>query len=237
MGTILDKVEPVEINQEDEIVFSWKNLAVNHLKTVIENKKYLKRIIFGGFLFVILIGLFITTQFVNNKKNHLSTLTNKNNEIILNKLNQVNEQLETLARSPSNSKEQQLKLQSIEKNIAEIHQSLVAVAKTADIQKISTQIESVKDVVDSQMNEIKKAVSEYAGNKQYLDPNSLPFHVISIDVISGEPYVSVNYQDHVSPLGISDMLSGWRLITADYDVNMAEFVNDKNQYVKINLQG
>lgn len=235
MGTTLHKIEPVAVEQEDEAATtSWRNLAVDQFKKMIRNKKYLTVtiLIFSLLLFI---TIFITAQYVNNKKSNLSSLTNKHNEIILNKLNQVNDQLEALVRNPSNSKEQYLKLQGIEKNIAEIHQSLVAVAKTTDIQKVSTQIASVKDTVDSLMSDIKKAMSEYGGNKQYLDPNALPFHVVAIDVISGEPYVSVNYQDHVSPLGISDMLASWRLIAADYDLNVAEFVNNKNQSVKINL--
>jgi hypothetical protein len=238
MGNTLHKVEQMAVDQEDEATgSSWRNLVVIQFKKVIQNKKYLKVIIMIASILALFVAIIITAHYVNNKKSNLSSLTNKHNEIILSKLNQVNDQLETLARNPSNSKEQYLTLQGIEKNVAEIHQSLVAVAKIADIQKISNQIDSVKDAVDSQMSDIKKAMSEQGGNKQYLDPNALPFHVVAIDVISGEPYVSVNYQDHVSPLGISDMLAGWRLITADYDLNVAEFVNEKNQSVKINLQG
>jgi len=65
----------------------------------------------------------------------------------------------------------------------------------------------------------------------------LPFHVLAVDVIAGEAYVSVDYAHHVSPMALDDLLGSWRLDSADYDSNTAEFVNEKNQFVRVNLKG
>ncbi len=87
------------------------------------------------------------------------------------------------------------------------------------------------------MLDLKKSVSSSLGNKEYLDSSLLPFQVISIDVIGGEPYISINYADHISPLGVGDLLVGWRVTSADSDQGIAVFVNEKNQFIRISLQG
>jgi hypothetical protein len=169
-------------------------------------------------------------------ENHSTGTQNKKTDVVMRELNEISAQVHAVSKNP-NIKEQNKEFYVIEKNIAVVQQSIADVAKSSDVQKVSNQITSVKDDVDSQMNDIKKSVAEGMGNKQYLDESSLPFNIISVDVVSSEPYVSVNYSDHVTPLGISDTLANWRLVAADFDGRSAEFVNEKNQYVKVNLKG
>jgi hypothetical protein len=169
-------------------------------------------------------------------ENRSTGTENKKNDAVMRELNEISAEVHTVSMNP-NIKEQNKEFDLIEKNIAAVQQTIADVAKSSDVQKVSNQITSVKDDVDFQMNDIKKAVSEGMGNKQYLDESSLPFSIISVDVVSSEPYVSVNYADHITPLGISDTLANWRLVSADFDGRSAEFVNEKNQYVKISLKG
>ncbi len=185
--------------------------------------------------FLLMSGLMCTLVVVK----HISDGTRKANrsDTILRQLNAMHIILKEVVSNPSNSKQEQIVLKRLEDNMASVQKSLMNVAKSSDIQEVSKQISLVKDDIDSQMVDLKKSVSSSLGNKEYLDASSLPFYVISIDVIGGEPYVSINYADHISPLGIGDLLVGWRVTSADSDQSVAVFVNEKNQFVRISLQG
>jgi hypothetical protein len=56
--------------------------------------------------------------------------------------------------------------------------------------------------MDTQMNSLAKDIAG-GMNKTYLDPKVLPFKVISIDVISGQPFITID-DEH------SNRISGWR---------------------------
>lgn len=207
----------------------------NSLIKILNFKAFIKYTILMAILVTgIGVGIFSFKQ-LNSQQNHF-TLQMKHNEKILRELNDIESQLELLMKNPSSHVQKQELLQ-IENHVLELQKSMGEVAKSSDIQTISNQIASVKDAMNEQMSDIKQTVSSSMGNKEYLDATVLPFKVITIDVIGDEPYVSVNYANHVSPIGVSDVLAGWRLIFADFDTNVAEFRNDKKQYVKVSLQG
>jgi hypothetical protein len=170
-------------------------------------------------------------------KTSASAQLNKRNEIILKELNEIKSVLHEVEGNPYNTKEQQQVLKNLEKDFQNAQKSMTDVAKSADIQKVSLEIASVKDDIDSQLHDIKKTISETGSSKEYLNANVLPFHVISVDVIAGQPYVSVEYANHVSPLSIGDELAGWRVVSTDYQSTVSEFINDKNQHIKVSLQG
>jgi hypothetical protein len=180
------------------------------------------------FILSVLIVFFISAIVGTHRHNtmdNLITFQNKHTEIILRKLNDINATLHDVSSKPANAKQQA------------VLQSIVNVAKGSDIKMVSSQIALAKDDIDSQLNNLKKSISESVGSKQYLDEKVLPFHVISIDVIAGQSYVSIEYAHHILPLATSDLMAGWRVISADFDSGIAEFVNEKNQYVKVSLQG
>ena len=161
----------------------------------------------------------------------------KKNELILLQLQEIDKKLSDIVSNPGDSKLQQEAELTAQRDIVDIQKSILDVAKSADLQKLSIQISSVKEDVDAQMSELKKAVTEGAANKQYLDADILPFHVVAVDVISGQRYVSINYADHVTPLALGETLAGWRLTQADFDSYSCEFVNEKNQFVHVSLPG
>ena len=83
----------------------------------------------------------------------------------------------------------------------------------------------------------KKWSQELMAENNTLKPRSLSFQVVAVDIIGGLPFVSVNDESHLFPLGLGDTLAGWELVSADYDAGIAEFANKNNQYVKVNAQG
>lgn len=165
------------------------------------------------------------------------TLQYKRNDVILHKLNDINATVHTLESNPATTIQQKAALQSLQDDVISIKNSINDTAKTIDIQKISEQLASVKNDLDANITDLKKSVSQGMGNKEYVDASALPFHVVSIDIIAGQPYVSVDYGTHILPLTIGDLLTDWRVAYVDYDTGIAEFINEKGQHVKVDIQG
>ena len=198
------------------------------------DKKYFYVTAFFVVLFILLI---LMLSYKKSSTRNISSLQKQHNEVILKKLNEINDTLLAVKNNPVTTKQQQHDLVNIEESILSLQKTITEVAKSSEIQKISSQIASVKDDVNTQINDLKKSISESMGNKQYLDASALPFHVIAIDVIGGQAYVSVDYANHIFPLAIGDILTGWRVSNSDYDSSVAEFVNEKNQFVRISMKG
>ena len=170
------------------------------------------------------------------KNNHILITQAQYSEAILRELNGVQNQLDIIAGDTNNPKQQSV-LNTIQGQLSTLRESMVEIAKASDIQKVSSQIAFVKNDVDIKMSDMMHAVTSFNGGKQYLDSKALPFHVLAVDMIAGLPYVSVDYSNHVSPLTVGDSLAGWQVVAAYTDAAVAEFVNDKNQYVKVVVQG
>lgn len=210
----------------------WFNELYAQVEKYSKNKKIIT------ILFVIFSLFFIL--FVDYKQKNLIELIstqNKRSEISLRQLNEINSVIHNLEINPSNTKSQLDTLHVLEKNIEIIKASMIDIAKNTDIQKVSNQVESIKDEINSQLGDLKTLISQSIGKKDYLDASTLPFHVISIDVIAGQPYVSVQYENIVSPLSIGDLLAGWRVINISFESGIVEFENEKDQYIKVSLQG
>lgn len=153
----------------------------------------------------------------------ISTQIQQNNTAkeTLKQINDIQAQLQALQNAPQNSEAFKDSLTKINSDLGDVQQSIL----------------SMKDDMDTQMTELKKEVNANPNMKQYLDPKELPFKVISIDVLSEQPFVSVNYDDHIQPMAIQDALAGWQLVQADYSTATAEFKNTKDQYVKVMIEG
>ncbi len=156
---------------------------------------------------------------------------NKRTSIILNEITDLKDQVKSLS---VNSKYAD-KYKAITAGLDFLQHSIPELAKSSDIQKMSNQLASMKDDVDSQMFDLKKAVANSSDVKQYVNAKVLPFHVISIDVISQQPFVSIEYATHITPLAVGDTVAGWQITSADYDAAQVEFKNDHDQYVKVSL--
>jgi hypothetical protein len=195
-------------------------------------KKYEGAIVIGA-IFIFSLALF---SYHVLSGHHAALIQNKQGEIVLRELSAIQSELK-IALHHTRSQKQQAVLSTLQQELLSVQQSITATAKVSDIQKVSGEIASVKDDVDLQMSDIKKAMAGTSNGKQYLEASTLPFHIVSVDSIAGLPYVSVDYEHHVSPLAVGDQLAGWQVVAANNDVGVAEFVNDKNQYVKVLATG
>lgn len=211
----------------------WINDLANQTKIIFEERK-------SPIVIISLCATLLYSCVINYKNNNLANVIssqNARNVIISREINDIKFLLHDIESNPLNTQKQQEELQSLEKKIDSTQKSMTEVAKSTEVQNISNQISSVKDDFDSRLSDLKKTMSEGNGNKEFLSSDSLPFHVISIDVIAGQSYVSIDFEHHISPLSIGDMLAGWQLITADSITGTAEFKNETNQFIKISLYG
>lgn len=193
------------------------------------------KIIIGSvFLFLFLIFHVLLVLYQSHSILNQSTKNSKHSHIIIEKLREINDSLILMKTNSSMSHHQQNLLLKLEKDFASLEASIVDVAKSSELKDVSTLVTTMKNDVNSQFGDLKKMIS--GGNKEYLDVSSLPFHIISVDVIGGQAYATVDYVNRVFPLSIGDTVAGWRLNQADYDLHVVEFVNEKNQFVKANLK-
>lgn len=190
-------------------------------------KKYLNKEMILMVIPIILIILIIFSFL------HFAWKTNHDTQSVTAQLNTVQRALNQLSYHNQNPEDFKDTLNSISNNMSSLQKSIDQSAKSSDVDKITAQI----TVITQSVGELKKLVAESGNGKEYLDANSLPFKVISVDVISQQPFVSIDYQNHITPLGIGDTVAGWEIVSADYDNAAAEFKNSKDQYVKVNLQG
>lgn len=189
---------------------------------------------------VVTINFLILLLILANKicsTQNISLQQKKNSGLILRKVNEINDALTILKSYPTLTKQQEIAFQNMEKNIFSLQKGIYESAKTSEIQKMSNQIESFKDDIHTYLGELKRLITGASGNKQFIDASILPFHVIAVDVIAGQAYVSVDYDNHIFPLAIGDILAGWRVNNTDYDLNRVEFVNAKNEFIRLNMKG
>ncbi len=190
-------------------------------------KPYLNKEMFMIIMPIILIILIILSFL------HFAWKSDHESQSVTAQLNTVQRALNQLFYHNQKPQDFKESLNSISNNMTSLQKSIDQSAKSTEVEKIVAQTTLIKQNID----ELKKLVAESGNGKEYLDAKTLPFKVISVDVISQQPFVSIDYQNHITPLGIGDTVAGWEIVSADYDHATAEFKNNKDQYVKVNLQG
>lgn len=192
------------------------------------NKK--SRIVLGIAVLILFVTLLIGNQATTRTSYH-----KESNQIAV-KLNDINVQLNKLSSHPKVSGAYESALNAIRQDVHSMNKSVLLMAKSEEVKNVSSQILTLKEDINSGLRDLKKSVSSGVDNKELLNADVLPFEVIAIDVIAGQPYVSVDYDKHIIPIAVGDLLASWRVNNVDYDLKMAEFRNEKNQFVRVTLK-
>lgn len=195
---------------------------------ILGNKK--ARIVLGSVVFVL-----FSTFLIGNQATTRADYQKESNQIAV-KLNDINVQLNKLSSHPKVSGAYESALNAIRQDVRSMNESVLLMAKSEEVKNVSSQILTLKEDINSGLRDLKKSVSSGMDNKELLSEDVLPFQVIAIDVIAGQPYVSVDYDKHIIPIAVGDFLASWRVNNVDYDLKVAEFRNEKNQFVRVNLQ-
>lgn len=115
---------------------------------------------------------------------------------------------------------------SVSQLATQMNETLASSIQNSDL-KLQEGLSAVSQSLDA-MKQTKQPI-------QYLKPSDLPFEVIAIDSIEGQPIVSANYDYKTTPLDVGFNLAGWELLNANYAKQRAEFVNKQHQHVVIQL--
>jgi hypothetical protein len=180
--------------------------------------------------------LFFLTLICMVYQNHNTGLaagaTDKRSITILTQINSLQGQLQKIDFN-QNSKSLKATVSSLSNQLADIEKTLTENAKNTEIEKINQHLTTL----ETDISELGNTISAQFNQKKYLNEKILPFQVSYLDMISGQPFVSVNYQHHITPLGIGDQLNGWTMTAADYAAQTVEFANGQGQYIKMALGG
>jgi hypothetical protein len=204
------------------------------LKMILWHQKNIWRmpLLSAGIIFIVF-GVFSGGMIYQSEKISLFTAHEKiKSESILSNLQLIDNQLQNLSAHASDTKDMATNITTIKNEIESIKSNILT---KNDASKITSQISSFQNDMDTQMNSLEKNIAGGI-NKTYLDEKVLPFKVISIDVISGQPFITVDYEHHQTALQVGDSLVNWKIITVDYQNQTVEFQNDKGQFVKVILQ-
>ncbi len=177
----------------------------------------------------ILIYLFFVSADKNQSRQ--IQLESRQNQVMAMRLNDVQS---TLKKMSSNLPDSEFKttLQQLSSNVNDVGKHIADTAKTVDVKQLSTQLTEIKSDID----DLQKMLSDSIG-LAYSNPKLLPFQITAMDVISGQPFITIAYDHHLWPMGIGDVIAAWQLVSVDYRSETAEFVNDAGQRVKISNKG
>jgi hypothetical protein len=154
------------------------------------------------------------------------------NHTFLNQMNAVQQQITQLSEEDVNTDNVKSSLAHISTDISAIKSEEALTATSTDMNKVENQLAIIKQAMD----ELKKLAVQNNNGKEFIDAKNLPFKVLSVDVIAQQPFVSIQYDHHITPLGIGDTIAGWQIVDADYSNGSVEFKNNQSQYIKVNLQ-
>lgn len=187
---------------------------------------------------MLLVALLLMIYIFNGKRNinNFVAMEQKNAVVIINRLQNIDSQLNQLTSTHYTPENFKTNIVNISSEIASLKSMLSSTVNKVDIQNVANQITSAKDELNTNILDIKKAVIDSSQSKQYISLKSLPFKVVSIDVISEKSFVSIEYDNHITPLLLGDSVAGWNLTSASYETGMAEFKNTKDQYIKLSIK-
>lgn len=103
---------------------------------------------------------------------------------------------------------------------------------------ITDQIQASTATLQKQLQTINTALIKLQKEQEhvkYLKPGDLPFKVVSIDNIQQNNVVTIDYNDTTFPIEVGSYVAAWKLISADFVSQKAEFINSKKQHVVVDL--
>lgn len=147
--------------------------------------------------------------------NQLTKTITTDNHLTQNEITQLSEEVQAVQ-----TRAQEL---SDQKDLSQLSQSLSQ----------SNQLLSQKVVdLENNVSDVKQILQPYT----FIDPKNLPFKVISLDVWDGTPYATVNIDGEEDLMGLNETRSGWTVDSMDFVNRQIVFKNQKDQYIKFQLE-
>lgn len=193
-----------------------KNLArFNWIMTLCFRNKYL---LFIAAVFFVLVSY--------EQLNHHATMQYHQSISLNHELKQIQETLNEIVNI-SMSNQQQTIRDKTNKSFSLLQQTLI---------ELESQISATQENMNAHFKIIHEALVDKKEDKPYMDANVLPFHVISVDMMEDQAFVSIDYGNHTTPLQVGEWIGGWQVFKLNVDSAAVEFVNANKQYVKVRLK-
>jgi len=147
--------------------------------------------------------------------NQLTQVIASNNHLTQNEISQLSQQVQAI----------QLRAQQLsdQDDVKQLSQSL-----STSNQMLSDKIAELQ----SNVNDVKQVLQPH----NFIDPKNLPLKVISVDIWDGTPYATVSIDDQEDLMGVNESRAGWTVDSIDFASHQIVFRNDKNQFIKIQLE-
>lgn len=146
---------------------------------------------------------------------------------ILSALNNLQSQLSTLEVDHQQMNEFKADLEQVQHDMV-TQQSLTALAKNADLEKISNQLDQLKQALNIKRTNISRSKQNLI-RRSPLTQTVLPFKVESLDNMAGQPFASVIYHQQFLPVRLNDSLAGWKAIKIDISSGVVVWENAEHQ--------
>ncbi len=204
-------------------------------ETVKANRKIMV-IIFTAII-VLLVGCAIRLHASYQSKGKAAVVTiNVPKNDFSESLNDITEKLANLEKK-LNADGAVVNVQSIESDLQKIHEQSNRLAKGSN-ELIRSQIKQSNEQLSKKIDGLTEELSSLKEEKKqtkFLKPADLPYQVVSVDNIQQQNVVTVSYDNTVFPMDVGDYLANWKLISANFTSQKAEFVNKKGQHIVIDL--
>lgn len=188
------------------------------------NPSHLKARVFQFLPFAILTIMFVGLAFfVKQETTQIKFILQVSEERqanILSRLDEIQSQIVSLKADHAQIQSLQASLSHLQETMA-TEQSLTALAKSSEVQQLTKQLQQWKSTTHSPYS----LKNNHQKSKPV--PMTLPFHVNSLDIIAGSPYISIEYQQASLPLRVNDPLAGWKAIDMDITNSKVVFENLK----------
>ena len=151
---------------------------------------------------------------------------------LLSQLNSLQKNIATLQDSV-NKPLPQLDLNATNEQILKVSQQLEHV-RAQNAEHFDESLSKTEATLTNRLETIQQLVrhlDDKQPNIKFLTHKALPFRVISLDSIQHVPVVSIVYHFKTIPLEKGDSLAGWRVIRLDYGKQQIEFENTKKEHV------
>ncbi len=109
---------------------------------------------------------------------------------------------------------------------AATEESISGLAKATQLQRISDQLQQLEKRQPSKKTAFLR--KKHAHSSRSVKA-SLPFSIKSLDMMAGQPFVSVEYQQNTLPLRINDNLADWKVIKIDMTAGVSLWENLKTR--------
>lgn len=229
-----------EIIKKLKILFNEKSETLSKLKDYIKPHAitYKKQImLIGGGIIIILVFVSLLGHSGSSSKNNDSKEGSvQTQKIISSQLNDIAIKLATIGHDISR-KNAVVDLDPVRQEIMAVeNQTRTLSAKSNDL--ISHQISASTSQLETKLADISGQLKRLEDEKKhikFLEVSDLPFVVNQIDNIQQENVVTISYNHTTFPINIGGYIAGWKLISADFSTQKAEFVNAKKQHVVVDL--